>query len=157
MAIDRRGAFRAQALSDYDMLRDLIARGAPHCHQLHYLQMAMEKLAKAFNTPLGGRPSRSHKAFGDFVRTGQRHPQLQRACGFTRGDQFAAYLNSLRDLADKIEDLSPEGGDHPNPEYPWEQGGAVHAPVAFRFGDFDLRAPKMVKMLEFIASCFDVL
>lgn len=70
--------------------------------------------------------------------------------------QYVAYLDGLRDLAQKIEDLSPDGGDHPNPEYPWEQNGSIIVPVSYAFPDLDLRqqSAKMAKLLKFIAACF---
>ena len=39
--------------------------------------------------------------------------------GFKSYSAFTAFINSLLPLASAIEGLSPEGGNHPNPEYPW--------------------------------------
>ena len=81
-------------------------------------------------------------------------PRLQQVCGFVQNRHFAAYLDSLRPLAQAIENLSPEGDEHPNPEYPWEQNGAIAVPVEYHFSDLDLADPKIIKFLRFIADCF---
>ena len=41
-------AFLAQARSDWNVYRLLSESREPSCHALHYLQMATEKLAKAY-------------------------------------------------------------------------------------------------------------
>lgn len=40
-------AFAKQACSDFDARERLCTSDLPACHQLHYLQMALEKAAKA--------------------------------------------------------------------------------------------------------------
>ncbi len=122
--------------------------------------MTTEKLAKGFLTQPGGpRYGKVHDAFAKFVKKSARlNPDLQRACGIQSAHQFAEYLDGLRDLAQKIEDLSPEGGDHPNPEYPWEQNGEILSPLIHSFSELDMRrqSPKMDKLLKFIAKCFTI-
>ena len=81
---------------------------------------------------------------------------LQSICGYKRETQFAAYIASLLPLAAEIENLSPEGFDHPNPEYPWEAGGMIFVPVEFDFAALDFAGQSMKKMLEFIENCFEV-
>ena len=61
---------------------------------------------------------------------------------------------SLLDTAQNVENLSPDGGDHPNPEYPWEVKGIILLPTEYAFIGLELESPKMVKLLEFIADCF---
>lgn len=161
MAVDWRAAYFQQAQSDYAMLLKLLAdENVPLCQNLHYLQMTTEKLAKGFLIPPGGsRYPKTHDAFGRFVkRFAKLNPDLQRACGFTNVRQYTMYLEGLRDLAQKVEDLSPEGDDHPNPEYPWEQNGVIIVPITYPFPGLDLRqqSPKMAKLLKFIAACFTV-
>jgi hypothetical protein len=41
-------AFAAQAASDMDAFDVLEPSSIPHCHRLHYLQMWLEKLCKAY-------------------------------------------------------------------------------------------------------------
>lgn len=52
-------AYARQARSDRDIYEILVKQGAPRCHQVHYLQMAAEKVAKGYrfrdtSTPHGG-------------------------------------------------------------------------------------------------------
>lgn len=159
MPMDWRTAYFQQAKSDYDMLLRLLKEDdIPSCQILHYLQMTTEKLAKGFLiAPGGSRYPKTHDAFARFVKKYARlNPDLQWACGCVNVSQFGAYLDGLRDLAQRIEDLSPEGDDHPNPEYPWEQNGLIIAPISYPFPDLDLRqqSAKMTKLLKFIAACF---
>ena len=159
MALDWRTAYFQQAKSDYEMLLKLLSEeDIPPCQSLHYLQMTTEKLAKGLLTrPGGSHYPKTHDAFARFVKKYARlNPDLQRACGCVNVSQYTAYLDGLRDLAQKIEDLSPDGGDHPNPEYPWEQNGSIVVPASCAFPDLDLRqqSAKMEKLLKFIAACF---
>ena len=155
--MDWRTAYLTQAKSDYAMPLKLNREEALLCHRLHYLQMATEKLAKGFLTPSGGaRYPRTHNAFADFVKIADRRPDLRVASHFTKRSQFAAYIASLLETAKKVESLSPDGEDHSNPEYPWEEKGVIMLPTEYPFADLDLRSRKMVKLLQFIDDCFTV-
>lgn len=163
MLLDWRTAYFQQATSDYEMLVKLLAEeNIPQCQRLHYLQMTTQKLAKGFLTPPGGpRYGKVHDAFAKFVKKAALlTPDLQRACGFegSPAHVYANYLKGLRDLAQAVEDLSPEGGDHPNPEYPWKQNDLILSPLDHTFSGLDLRqpSPKMDKLLKFIAKCFTI-
>ena len=156
MAWDWRSSYLEQAKSDYAMF-SLIRNQAPLCQSLHYLQMATEKMAKGFLTrPGGSRYGRTHDAFVRFMRAARTRPEFQAASGFTRSSQFIAYVDSLLDIAQRIEDLSPEGIDHPNPEYPWETNGMIVIPLEYPFAELTLDGPKMVKLLQFIDDCFAI-
>lgn len=56
----------------------------------------------------------------------------------------------------RVEDLSPDGEDHPNPEYLWGTNGTIVIPLEYPFTDLTLDGPKMVKLLQFIEDCFAV-
>lgn len=153
--MDWRTAYLTQAKSDYAMLLKLIREEAPLCHRLHYLQMTTEKMAKGFLTNKGGpRYAKTHDAFVKFVRLAGGRPEFLAASHFTQAGSFAAYVASLLDTAQNVENLSPDGGDHANPEYPWEEQGAILSPTQYAFNDLVLENPKMVKLLQFIADCF---
>lgn len=149
-------AFAKQARSDYQVFNAL--NEAPLCHQLHYLQMATEKLAKAFLCALDEqRPESIHNAFVRFIQHARLYRQLQRKYGMSR-DQFRAFIRGLLPTAKSIEDLAPVGDrDKPNPEYPWEQGGAVISPLTYSFATLQLGTPKMTKLLQFVGVCLDLL
>lgn len=156
MPHDWRSATLLQARSDYDMLRRLLDDSeVPLCHVLHYLQMTTEKLAKAYLTPPGGeRYPKTHDAFANFVNTFKASRAFRKELGIPRSEQFRRYIQSLKSLAKKVENLSPDGGDHPNPEYPWYDNGAVIVPSEYPFIDLSLQSPKMVRLLEFIDIWF---
>ena len=156
MAWDWRSSYLEQAKSDYAMF-SLIRNQAPLCQSLHYLQMATEKMAKGFLTrPGGSRYGRTHDAFVRFMRASKARLEFQTASRFTRSSQFIAYVDSLLDIAQRIEDLSPDGEDHPNPEYPWETNGMIVIPLEYPFTELALDGPKIIKLLQFIDDCFTV-
>jgi hypothetical protein len=51
---DWASAYAKQALSDLDAREKLETTGAHKCHRLHFLQMAAEKLCKAYLTTSNG-------------------------------------------------------------------------------------------------------
>jgi hypothetical protein len=158
MATDWRSAFSQQARSDYEVFQLLVRERVPFSHQLHYLQVASEKMSKSFTAAAGGsRPPRTHHTLVTFMRIARGMPNIRRACGFQQSGSYHAYIDSLIPVARQIENLAPVGDlDRPNPEYPWEQGTGIVAPVEHPFHDLDFRLPKMRKMLHFIESCFEV-
>lgn len=52
-----------QAKSDHEMFVVCRSNGLPRCHSLHFLQMATEKLAKAYFWRSGNPPPKSHSGF----------------------------------------------------------------------------------------------
>ena len=162
MSLDWRTAYLEQAKSDYETLQKLLADDAvPLCQCLHYLQMTTEKLSKGLLTQAGGsRYPKTRDALVRFMRLAKGRPEIRRACGFSQkpSSMFAAYVDGLLPLAQAVEGLSPEGGDHPNPEYPWEQGGLIASPLSHPFADFDLKqqSRKMVQFLELVEACFRI-
>src|SRR5205809_447099 len=57
-----------QAKSDHTVLVLLRRRGVHECHVLHYLQMAAEKIAKAYLWRTGRAPLRSHVGLMPFLQ-----------------------------------------------------------------------------------------
>jgi len=120
--------------------------------------MTTEKLAKGFLTPPGGSEyAHTHNAFLKFVRVAQLQPEIRAACGFKDGRQFRAFIDSLLPVVAAIEDLSPEGDVHPNPEYPWFANLQVHSPLDHPFLELNPSSPRMIKLLQFINACFSIL
>lgn len=133
--------YARQAKSDF-MVRDCllsVSPPLPRCHELHYLQMAMEKLCKAHLLETKGATSddvkKSHAHIASPLRVIVRQ-MLARSKG---GGNSHWVIDAVGPLATKIERLSPAvGGDsYPsNCEYPWcLPNGSVIAPVDY---DFDL-------------------
>ena len=109
------------------------------CQKLHYLQMATEKLAKAFLSSPSDKPPNVHKAIVRFLQTCKSRPEIRRQLGFdNQHEAFRLYIDSILDLAGRIEDLAPVGGqERLNPEYPWLDGaGSVIAPASYGFSEF---------------------
>jgi hypothetical protein len=156
-----REAFLAQARGDATVRQILNQAKVAYSHQLHYLQMVTEKLAKALMCKQNAPPKASHSAFVNGLRNLKGRPDIRRKLGYDNKESFYAFINSLLPLADKLERLAPTfaGFTQPNPEYPWQStgSGAVIAPVDFEFEEFDPRLPQMVKMDNLIRQLLDVL
>lgn len=143
-------AFAVQACSDFEARDRLIEADLPECHQLHYLQMASEKVAKAHYLARGDNPDAlqtSHAYIAKAV------PIIVRdTLGRTEGAKPAWILNAVRELARQIELLAPSvdaSGTVPaNCEYPWQDAqGRVHAPCRHSFA-INLNQPAAIKMLK---------
>ena len=156
MATDWRSAYFEQAKADYRLFLKIAKQeDVPLCQKLHYLQMTTEKMSKGFLTqPGGGKYSNTHKAFVDFVNTAAKNKSLRRICHFDQEAEFKAYIRKTCSKAKLVEDLSPEGAPHPNPEYPWEINGRILTPVEHDFPNLKLSDNKMQEMLVFLESCF---
>jgi hypothetical protein len=126
-------AFAEQAASDLDAY-DLLSRSnLPACHRLHYLQMWLEKLCKAYLW--------RHEREGDLR---MRHnvvakvlpkmfAQYWRRMGFKQSPN----IQDLREICRKIDLLHPQiddNGNQPdNVEYPWVVMGDAVPPASFHF------------------------
>ena len=134
-------AYFIQAQNDYGVFRELKRRAdIAMCQKLHYLQMATEKLAKAFlSPPSGARPPRVHTALVRFLRMSKGRPEIRRQLGFEKNYRaYCTYIDSFLDLARRIEGLAPVGGEERvNPEYPWADiAGNVLCPASYAFPEF---------------------
>ena len=59
-------------------------------------------------------------------------------------------------IAQQVEDLSPDGGDHPNPEYPWESDGLIVLPTEHPLAGLDMQCPKMIKLIQLVDDCLKI-
>ncbi len=130
--------FLSQAKSDWQVYKHIEGTSFPRCHALHYLQMATEKLAKAYLLagPTDIQTVRTtHSAFTKYLQALSRNKRLQNALGML-DTQLRAHIKQLLPLAYEIERLAPAlARDGPNPEYPWETPrGTYHAPAVYEFG-----------------------
>lgn len=157
--------FLVQAKSDWQIFEHLDQMAFPKCHALHYLQMATEKLAKAYLLagPTEINKVRStHQALTRFLQLAYRSAGLQEEMGMT-AKQLREHVKQILPLASDIEKLAPKlaaGG--PNPEYPWElPNGAFHAPATYEFRiSKELLEPhghKLIKLLRTALLKFYVL
>lgn len=152
-----RDAFLRQARSEWEVYEYLNEEEMVLSHQLHYLQMASEKLAKGLMSDprSGDPPPRTHRALVRMLQTVAQRPEIRRRLGFSDAGVFRQYIVSLLPLASQLERLAPASAamHEPNPEYPWAPSGAdsVVAPVDFDFPEFYKASPqfgKLVRLLE---------
>jgi len=152
-----RDAYFLQARSDYDAFKELNKPGLPLCHRLHYLQMAAEKLAKAYLSPSNGDPpKKGHLRLGTLLKVIKGRPEIRRNLGFgTNHHAFCSYVDSLTPFAGQIELLAPVGTDdrRMNAEYPWvDPTGQVVHPAIYGFPEFP--KTELVKFQNFLSSLF---
>ena len=158
-------AFLAQAESDWQIYEHLEKTAFSKCHTLHYLQMATEKLAKAYL--LKGRTDikfvrSTHQALTRYFQDLSRNRRLQGVMGMT-AKQLRMHVQQLLPLANEIEKLAPAlAGDGPNPEYPWEAPkGVFNVPVTYEFTvGKALRQPhghNFIKLIRKALKNFDAL
>lgn len=129
-----------QALSDHRLLLSLIKQGVEQCHLLHYLQMATEKLTKAYLWRSGKPPLKSHKGFRDFFRLvilSQKKDNQKKIAELFQFNSFQSLKSwSYKGLpiVYEIERLAPSlSNNGPNPEYPWPHDLPEYSPVNFSF------------------------
>ena len=154
-----RDAYLQQAWSDFQVYKHLNANGYALCHQLHYLQMATEKLAKGFQCPIGGVPyPPTHFAFVKFLQNIKQRPVLYcNRLQFKSKNQFSSRIQSLLPMADLIEKLVPTGGNYykMNPEYPWtDTANNIYCPASYSFPEFRIRGRELLMIQSLIINLF---
>jgi hypothetical protein len=147
-----KAAFLKQAQSDYFLYKEMNRTHKPVCHQMHYLQMCCEKLAKVILAPTdGSRPKASHYLFKDALRQLKQRPNIVRALHYeNKKDAFSSAIDSLIPFAEKIEKLVPQDEFTPNSEYPWDRDGMIQAPVEYEFKEIteSIQINKLNRLLE---------
>lgn len=131
-----------QARSDHDIFVRSRIQGFAVCHSLHYLQMATEKLAKAYLWRLRKAPQKTHKGFFHFLRflgsVRNERDRIATLYGFRRFEAFQASIYSILPIAYQLEHLAPDlANDGPNTEYPWPHSEPVFSPVNYAFPLWD--------------------
>jgi len=157
--------FLEQASSDWQVYEHLKGTHFPNCHALHYLQMATEKLAKAYLLVI---PTESqsvlstHKGLTRFLRNVSRNSGLQNEMGM-QAKQLQAHIRQLLPLASEVENLAPTlAGEGPNPEYPWQDPlGNFYVPAIYEFPLSKIllepRGYSLIKLIRIALTKFDVL
>jgi hypothetical protein len=125
--------FWDQAKTDYDIF--LFLKDQPACHRLHYLQMCMEKLAKAYFFGRKKPPDLvSHAILLRFLRTIANQKVVCKSLASHRRQDVRKQIMDLLPLAYDLERLAPAlAGDGPNPEYPWPRERPTIAPIHYQF------------------------
>lgn len=165
-SVDWSVGYARQADADFNtfqLLQQLNETSVPQCHKLQFLQMACEKLVKAYLCGTGTDPSKldsSHAYVAKTLPVVLRQQAIY--VNFTGGKAKAA-LNHAKRLAQEIEVLAPavkRDGQRPdNCEYPWEDDNAVvRTPLdwAFPLSDFVVQ-PAGCTILKLIRGAIDQL
>jgi hypothetical protein len=112
-------------------------------------------LGKAFLTPAGSMTPApmNHKAFVRMLQQIKTRPEIRRQLGYRNASAFRSYIDSLLNLATRIQRLSPDqaGLTQPNPEYPWWTDATmtqVVAPADYRFPEFDPLQDRCVAKID---------
>ena len=155
-------AFARQARSDmavYELLA--LMNEVERCHKLHYLQMACEKIAKAYRLRDMGmtieETESSHKAFSKFIEGHLKSPDVKK--------QYAGKKELLlhterfaRKLAEDIEKLAPaidREATPQNAEYPWEDSEKIICPCDHDFSRLSrLNTPDGERFIEIVKVAF---
>ncbi|HEY7118344.1 MAG TPA: hypothetical protein VH475_17275 [Tepidisphaeraceae bacterium] len=135
-----RVAYAKQARSDL-YAREALLEDAklPECHQLHFLQMACEKICKAHLCGQGTDPESLQSSHAYIAKVLPIIVRQQFANESSHSPKDRSWMiGAIRKLARKIELLAPSvkgGGAHPaNCEYPWvKPDGNLQVPVEYNF------------------------
>lgn len=155
-------AYAAQARSDFAVYKILVQLNSiEDCHRLHYLQMACEKIAKAYrlrDTEASVEQSlTSHRAFSNFIVIYCRATEVvKRYKG--RNKLLLRITRTAKLLARDIERLAPaidRENTPQNAEYPWLDNGKIISPCQYDFSSlWRLQTPEGVQFLRFIETAF---
>jgi hypothetical protein len=154
-----------QTEADHRLFVQLRRAGAHECHLLHYLQMATEKLSKAYLWRSGHAPPKSHTGFVRFLKALlDRRADLDRIAktlGFRRREDLDHWVRNIQDLAYSLQNIAPaEAGNGPNPEYPWPHEAPTQCPIDHTFALWNqlTNTGKGRKLMEFVdraITCFE--
>ena len=147
-------AYAKQALSDLDAREALVKSGTQKCHRLHFLQMAAEKVCKAYLVKTNGYDhlKKSHAYVKSIL------PQLARSLYTNINESNAIKSGKIRvvkHLTGQIELLAPacnDGGREDNSEYPWEDGMGIQVPCEYSFPNIDDLSREMVPLIKLIRA-----
>lgn len=133
-------AFAAQSRSDWQVYDHLAAEPEiPACHHLHYLQMACEKIAKAYRCRDRSvnleELLKRHVGFAKFMGSFLASPSMKEAYR-GRVAQLREVARLARALSREIEKLAPavdRSASPENAEYPWDSGEEVISPCQYSY------------------------
>ena len=154
-----------QAQSDHSVFVHLRRAGVGECHLLHYLQMATEKLSKAYLWRSGHAPPKVHTGFVRFLKALlDRHADLDRIAtilGFRRREDLDNWVRNVQTLAYSLQNMAPaEAGNGPNPEYPWPHEAPTDCAILHTFAMWNQlsntgQGRKLIEIIGRAISRFD--
>ncbi len=136
-------AYATQSQSDFKVYRDFL-QDTEECHRLHFLQMACEKIAKAYrlrDTPNFPEENLySHVFFSKFILSLLTSPEIKNRYR-ARDAKLKQMVRDGQRLSRQIETLAPAVDREQIPsnvEYPWIEGNAVFTPCLYGYANFSL-------------------
>jgi hypothetical protein len=159
-------AYVKQGGSDFAMFRLLSEiPSVETCHPLHYLQMAGEKVAKAYRfrdtDTAEERLTTEHVAFSRFMQSYLGSAEIKRRYA-GKDEQLREIVKVARKLAREIEKLAPAVDRDTSPanaEYPWLDSGRVVVPCEFTYPNLTLLTERgglnFLKLFEVAITDFD--
>lgn len=129
-----------QAKADYDIFLLLRRDVGIECHQLQFLQMATEKLGKAYFWRSEVAPPKSHTGFHKFMRNlgsiadSRRQEKILKTLSFPRLEDFQKWLKGVLPIVYDLQNCTPDlSRNGPNPEYPWPHEKPTENPLNHTF------------------------
>ena len=156
---DWRIAYAKQGQADLLAREQLLENPTlPQCQHLHFLQMACEKICKAYLCGQGSDPDDLRRSHGYI--SGPLPTIARQMFARTPNADRSWVLRAIRDLARRIELLAPtvdQAGTHPaNCEYPWKlSDSSVAVPAEHNFRINLAREPAgrhLLKVLQVAAE-----
>jgi hypothetical protein len=157
-ALDRQWArsYARQTLSDLRARETLTLAGAEKCHRLHFLQMAAEKVCKAYLVYANGHENvrKTHSVIA-------RHlPSIARQFYSRSNDNNRIRtweIGEIKRIAREIELLAPacDDGDtrRDNSEYPWQAADdEVLTPCEYSFPNINDDERQIVRLIKLIRA-----
>ncbi len=136
-------AYARQSQSDFKIYQEVL-QDVEECHRLHFLQMACEKIAKAYrlrDTPNFPEENLySHVFFSRFILSLLTSPQIKDRYR-SRDAKLKQMVRDGQRLARQIEKLAPAVDREQTPanvEYPWVEGNSVFTPCSYKYGNLSL-------------------
>ena len=164
-------AYAFQSQSDFRVYRALLQSAdlleIEECHRLHYLQMACEKIAKAYRLrdtiSFSEEDLYSHVVFSGFIQTLLKAPQIKDR--FRANDAKRRHLERYaRSFAREIEKLAPAVDRTQTPanvEYPWVEEQVVLIPCQFSFASLsklkDADGREFLKLIEIAITDYETI
>lgn len=156
--------YAKQSRSDFSMYQrlELSGAGVEECHRLHFLQMACEKIAKAYRfrdtATSEERLTTEHVAFSQFIDSYLASADMKNRYR-AHAKQLVQIRKHARGLARSIEKLAPavdREGAPANAEYPWQVGQLVVSPCEYTFPELQLlTGPQGRSFLKLVKTAID--
>lgn len=154
--------YAKQSQSDFAIYQLLESQGVQKCHRLHFLQMACEKIAKAYRfrdtATSEEKLNTEHVAFSQFMGSYLASDHMKKRYRI-HAKELPKIMKHARSLARAIEKLAPAVDRERSPanaEYPWQAGDQIVIPCEYNFPDLELlTSPQGRSFLKMVKTAID--